>query len=288
MSAGATGGKIWVTGAGGLLGNCFGRLLGGRYPRAHVIGLTRGMLDLTESDQVARRFREDAPALVIHCAALSRSPECQAKPDKARLLNVEVTRTLAALCIQTQMVLISTDLVFDGLKGDYHESDPVNPQSYYGETKLEAERIVLQHPGHLVIRTSLIAGQSPTGDRAFNEQYRRTWARGETLRLFTDEFRSPIHVETLTNAILDLLTASQSGLFHVAGADKMSRFDAGRLLAERCLELHPRIESAVLAEYRGAPRPPDTSLNCDRAQKHLGSKLPGLAEFLDANPRAFY
>ena len=89
-------------------------------------------------------------------------------------------------------------------------------------------------------------------------------------------------------ASLELVLAGQTGMFHVAGAARMSRYEMGWLLASRCLELEPRFEPTSISEYKGAPRPPDTSMNCTRAQSCLPFKLPTLSEFLIENPQEFY
>ena len=157
-----------------------------------MVALTRDCLDMTDASAVRATFRLQAPQLVIHCAALSRSPECQANPALAHTLNVEVTALLAELAANIPLVFLSSDLVFDGRTGNYDETAPVNPLSVYAETKVSAEQIILANPKHTVIRLSLNGGTSPAGDRGFNEQMRRAWQAGQTLRLFTDEFRSPI------------------------------------------------------------------------------------------------
>ena len=185
-------------------------------------------------------FRLQNPQLIIHCAALSKSPECEANPALARKLNVEVTALLAELAADIPLVFLSTDLVFDGRTGNYDETAPVNPLSVYAETKAAAEQVVLANPKHTVIRTSLNGGTSPTGDRGFNEQMRRAWQAGQTLRLFTDEFRSPIPAEVTARAIWELAAQNKPGLYHVAGSERLSRWQIGQLLAARWPELKPR------------------------------------------------
>src|SRR5206468_1060896 len=105
--------------------------------------LTRPELDLADLAAVRGRFRSDCPALVIHCAALTRTPECQANPALARKLNVEVTARLAELAADIPFIFFSTDMVFDGRTGNYDEYSPTNPLGVYAETKVEAEQIVL-------------------------------------------------------------------------------------------------------------------------------------------------
>ena len=269
--------RAWITGAGGLIGSHLARS-GNLQPGWNVTGLTRLDLDLTDFDSVARRFRAESPALVIHCAANSSSVECEKSPALARLQNVEVTARLAELCAEVQFIFLSTDLVFDGRKGNYTETDPVNPLGIYAETKVAAEQIVLTNPRHTVVRTSLNGGISPKRNRGIDEQARIAWTNGQSLRLFTDEYRSPIDASVTARAIWELALANVTGIFHVAGAERLSRFELGKLLAGRWPELNPRIEPASLAEYRGAPRPPDCSMNCAKAQALLSFPLPRYSE----------
>src|SRR5262249_48771861 len=142
------------------------------------------------------------------------------------------------------------------------------------ETKVAAEKIVLTNPRHLVIRTSLNAGKSPTGDRAFNEELRQAWQRGKSAKLFTDEFRCPIPAVITARAVWELLNQNATGPYHIAGAERLSQWEIGQIAAAAHPELHPRIEPASLQEYRGAPRPPDTSLNCAKVQPLLSFPLP--------------
>ena len=270
----------WVTGAGGLIGSYLLSLAESCAPSWQVKGLTRRELDLTDFKAVRELFRRDHPALVIHCAALSQSPACQADPAKARLVNVQVTAVLAELAAAIPMLFFSTDLVFDGQAGDYDESAKVNPLSVYAETKAAAEQIVLANPNHTVVRTSINTGRSAAGDRSLNEQIYSSWQRGETLRLFTDEFRSLIDARITARAVWELARRNQPGLYHVAGSKKLSRWEIGRLMSEHRPDLNPKLEPASRKEYRGAPRPADTSLNCDKVQALLSFKLPPFDEWL--------
>jgi dTDP-4-dehydrorhamnose reductase len=275
---------VWITGAGGLIGHALVQTAPPHSPSFRVMGLTRADLDLTDSRAVTVRFRRDRPRMIIHCAALTRSPVCEAQPGLARQLNVDVPAHLAALSAEIPFVLISSDLVFDGRHGPYAESAEPNPLSVYGHTKAAAESIVLRNPLHTVIRTSLNGGTSPTGDRGFNEEMRRAWSEGRTLRLFTDEFRNPIPAVVTARALWELMSTPSPGVYHIAGRQRLSRWDIGRLVAARWPQLRPRIEPGSLRDYQGAPRPPDTTLDCSRAQERLSFLLPGLAEWLDSNP----
>jgi dTDP-4-dehydrorhamnose reductase len=274
----------WITGAGGLIGNYLVQTAPKFATQWRLRTLTRDQLDLLDFAVVRREFENDKPQLVIHCAAVSTVAGAEADPKLARRLNVEVTKLLAELAAEIQFVFFSTDLIFDGRKGNYIESDAPNPLHLYGETKAVAEEIVLQNPRHLVVRTSLNGGVSPTGDRGFNERLKREWLSGRMMKLFTDEFRSPIPAAETARAVWDLAGKNRAGIFHVAGAEKLSRWQLGQLLAKRWPELNAKIEPASARNFSGPARAPDTSLNISKAQKVLSAPLPGLGEWLAANP----
>jgi dTDP-4-dehydrorhamnose reductase len=274
----------WITGAGGLIGNHLVGTSGRFAPDCTIVGLTRDQLDLTDSDAVRRMFRGQSPQLVIHCAALSRSPACQENPALARKLNVDVTARLAELAADITFFLFSSDLVFDGREGDYDESASPNPLSVYAETKIAAEQIVLANPRHTVVRISLNGGTSPTGDRGFNEEMRRAWQAGRTLRLFTDEYRCPMPAVVTARAVWELTAQNRPGLYHLAGRERLSRWELGRRIAARWPQLNPRIEPILRRDYIGPPRPADTSLNCAKVQRLLSFPLPGLSDWLKSNP----
>lgn len=310
----------WVTGAGGLIGNAIVASAPDYASQWEVRGITRPDVDLSDFGVVEALFRKERPELVIHCAAISRNPVCEADPALARRVNVDVTARLAALCQNARFIFFSTDLVFDGMKGDYVETDPVagnaiaaekqtafslqtekvalemndlrgisagevkkmrTPLSVYSATKIAAERIVSKNPRHTIVRTSLTSGVSPTGDRSFEEEMCRAWGAGRTLNLFTDEFRCPMDASVTAHAIWELAKADAPGIFHLAGAEKLSRYEIGLLVAKKHPEVTARITPSSRADYKGPPRPADTSLNCAKIHRLLSFPLPSFSDWVE-------
>jgi dTDP-4-dehydrorhamnose reductase len=276
--------RVWVTGAGGLIGRYLVETKSPHAAQFEIIPLTRPMLDLTDFAAVEKQFHAERPALIIHCAAMAKTTDCQANPARAKTINVEATVQLAALAADGAFIFFSTDLVFDGRKGNYVETDPVNPLSVYAETKALGEQIVLKNPRHTVVRTSLNSGASPNGTSAYNEQLQAAWKKGRTLNLFFDEFRCPIPASVTARAVWELAGQHLSGLYHLAGSERLSRVDIGKLAAGRHPELKAGIKICSLKEHQGAPRSADTSMNCSKIQKHLSFPLPGLAQYLRDHP----
>ena len=275
-------GLAWITGAGGLIGSHIVRSAPREWkPR----GIIRSELELTDFTAVHQAFQRDRPQLIVHCAALSKTLVCERNPETARRNNVEVTRVLAELATDIPLLFFSTDLVFDGSKGNYTETDSPNPLTVYAETKLAAEQIVLANPKHTIIRTSLNAGRTSTGT-AFNEQWHAAWQRGESLSLFVDEFRSPIAASITARAIWELVAADQPGLYHLAGAERLSRYHIGRLLATTEPQLEARIEPGSIRDYTNMRRSPDCSLAVSKVQRLLSLRLPKFSDWLRENPNA--
>ncbi len=277
----------WITGAGGLIGSELVQSSGRYSPHVRARGLTREVVDLLDAATVTELFRQERPSLVIHCAAISRNPVCDADPTLAHRTNVEVTRHLADLASDIPFVFLSTDLVFDGAKGRYVEDDQPNPLSVYGETKAIAEQAVRRHPQHLILRLSLTGGLSPTRNRGFNEEIKNAWREGRTLKLFTDEYRSPSSVFLIARAVWELIAKGARGTLHLCFPERLSRYEIGCALAAKHPELNPKIEPCSRNSFQGPARPPDTSMVNAKAQALLSFKLPRFTEWLGADRSGF-
>ena len=270
----------WITGAGGLVGSYLVRTASRWAPAWDARGLTRHDVDLTDETAVRCLWQEHQPAAVIHCAAISRPAVCEQNPELATKINVEATALLASLAGDRSMLFFSSDQVFDGRQGRYIETDRINPINRYGETKAAAEEIVLSNPRHTVVRLALMAGTSSTGDRSFVEDMRRSVAANLRLTLFTDEFRSPVPAGVVARAALELIAQKQSGLYHLGGAERLSRMEIGEALAMKYPELASRLQPESVTVYHGPPRPPDLSMRCEKLQRLLSFPIPGFRSWL--------
>jgi dTDP-4-dehydrorhamnose reductase len=277
----------WVTGAKGLIGNELVRSAQAHLPGLTVRGLSRETVDFLDGDAVTSLFRREHPALVVHCAAVNKHPVCQADPEFAHRSNVGVTRRLAELASDVPFVFFSSDLVFDGTKGSYVEEDAPKPLSVYGETKARAEDVVRPHPQHLILRISLTGGHSPGGTRAFNEEMKNAWREGRSINLFTDEYRCVSVADILARAIWELVAKDARGTFHLCFPERLSRYEIGMALAAKHPELNPRITAGSRRDYKGAPRPEDTSMLNTKAQALLSFQLPRFTGWIQEDRSGF-
>lgn len=276
---------VIVTGAAGLIGQYLIKNAGRWVPGWEVYGLSRAELDLTDHAAVEQAWQRFNPSAVIHCAAISRTKDCEQEPQRARRVNVDATAHLAALSKDIPFLFLSSGEVFDGQHGWYREDDKPAPINVYGHTKLEAEQRVLLNPRHTVVRIVLTAGTSQQGDRSFVEEMCRAARNGQRVTLYGDEFRCPLPAGAIARALWELLTKDVPGLYHLGGRERLSRWEIGQALAPWYPELQGSLVEASSRSHVGAPRPADLSLTCDKIQSLLSFPLLGFRRWLGDRER---
>lgn len=277
---------VLITGAAGLIGHYLLKTAPRWAPRWEVCGITRQDVDLTDAARLTGVVRSLKPLAIIHCAALSRTKDCEQHPDKARLVNVAATAHLATLAKDVPFFFLSSGEVFDGKRGWYEEGDEARPINVYGKTKLEAEHVVLQNPRHTVVRIVLTAGMSRGGDRSFVEEMCRVAKSGSRVTLFEDEYRCPLPAGVIVRALWELLDHERPGLYHLGGRERLSRWEMGQMLVRWYPVLTDHLQSGTARSYTGSSRPADLSLRCDKIQRRLSFQIPGFRSWLTSRAHA--
>ncbi|MEJ2156747.1 MAG: SDR family oxidoreductase [Desulfobacteraceae bacterium] len=268
--------NLLVTGASGNLGCWVCRLAaknwtvtGIHWQHAFSMdGVESVQADLTDLPALEDLMAAVKPKAVIHAAAVSQPAFCEQHPNISRLVNVDVPRQLATLCadLQIPFIFTSTDLVFDGSNAPYTEHDTVTPVCVYGLQKAEAETAVLSVNGNaLVCRLPLMIGVGAGGAGGFSAQMLFKIQRRRPLRLFTDEFRTPVTYRDAAKGLLSLVGKAR-GCLHLGGRTRISRYDLGLLMAEQMGVAPTMIEPMTLESINTkVARSPDCSLVSDRA-----------------------
>jgi dTDP-4-dehydrorhamnose reductase len=279
--------RIFITGGTGFVGGhllaqippeweAFASFRSQKYPFPHVNWI---QLELTDFARLEKLLSELQPDVILHAAALANLDQVATNPATGNLVNVQLTQRLADFAEQRRIriIFISSDMVFDGTQGGYRETDLPHPLNEYGQNKLAAENWLQNHCSNYVIaRSSLVYGVSRTDSHSFAEEMLRRWKRQEPVTLFYDQYRSPILVDNLARALLELAELDYSGIVHLGGAERVSRLDFGMLFAKILSIRTDLIRSTSMYNGQSAvQRPADTSFVITRAQEILKT------EFLD-------
>ena len=226
-------------------------------------------LDLTDSDAVDREITRLAPTAVIHTAAASSPNFCQENPDLSYQINVLATERLAKICAVNNIpfVFTSTDLVFDGTKAPYQETDPTCPINLYGEQKLAAElKILAAYPQATICRMPLMFGMAPPTATSFIQPWLRSLSQHQSLKLFIDEYRTPVSATTAAKGLLLALNTAPGEIIHLGGKERVSRYEFGKLLAEIFQFNSDLIQPISQKDLQmAAPRAADVSMNSQKA-----------------------
>lgn len=234
--------RILVTGISGFIGWSLANALANTHEVIGVYGTRKVQsalfsciqVDLTQEDELVAALAAVQPDTIVHCAALSQPNQCELNPNSSFAINVAATQMLAKLSASEgiKLVFTSSDLVFDGERGNYAEDDSVNPINLYGEHKALAERVLSELCASFAIcRMPIMFGTPSNGAASFIQGFLNKLNNQEPLQLFHDEYRSILHA---TDAVDGLIMAAEkvSGIIHLGGKERLSRYDFGLLLAE--------------------------------------------------------
>jgi dTDP-4-dehydrorhamnose reductase len=231
-------------------------------------------LDLLEPASIEAALEQARPDAVVHSAALAEATVCEQQPELAMRSNVAASEALARACRGRgiRLVTLSTDLVFSGERSGWAEDDPALPLSVYGRTKLQAEQATLAEcPGSAVARVALVQGRGHGPRATSSEAAAWSLASGARLRLFGDQYRTPVDAESVADGLLRILDGGHAGRFHLGGPERVSRLEQGRRVAALLGLPKAGIEPIRQADLPlpGA-RPADASLDSSRARRVLG------------------
>jgi dTDP-4-dehydrorhamnose reductase len=217
------------------------------------------------------------PQVIIHTAAMASIDECETQPELAHKINYLATCRLVDFAAQHKIrfIFISTDVVFDGNKGNYSEKEEPHAVNFYAQTKIAAEKYVLEnHNNAVVVRPALFYGLCLNGRPSFTEIMLQHLYAGKQIYAFTDQYRTPILVTNLVSALWELIENNFSGYLHLGGPQKVSRLELGKILCD-IFKLDENLLIPVKSQEVNlrARRPLDCSLNISLSQSLLKTQF---------------
>jgi len=279
--------KILITGSNGLLGQTLINLFLRESKNYIIYGLSRGEnrsgredfsyhnVDLTNSDQLHRVVSIIKPDFIINTAAMTNVDICEEQKEACLQINVEAVANLTKICseIHAHLIHISTDFIFDGVKGYYKETDLPNPISFYGKSKLKSEQIVVNSDiSYSILRTILVFGK--VNNLARNNivlWVKEMLEKKKKITIVNDQFRMPTYVEDLAMACKLSIDQNAKGIYNISSNQLLSVFEIAIQVAEVFgLQKEFIVPISTKTLNQKALRPPKTGFNLSKTNKKLG------------------
>ncbi len=270
--------NMLVFGAGGQAGSEICKLFPDALGIHHSSNTGTSSVEITDYVKLEDIILKTRPEVIVNAVALTNVDLCETERPKALAINSESVKHIvrAARVVNSYVVHISTDYVFDGFTGMYGENSVPNPINYYGLSKLLGDCAALSYDDSLVVRTSGVFGYKGNYPRFVVNQLKEN----KEVKA-VKSFYSPIHAKLLAEAILDLIDLRRTGIVNVAG-QRVSRYDLAVEIAERMNVPNSGIHELDQSSMTwAAKRPFDSSLDCSLAKRLIGDSFMDFDRNLD-------
>ncbi len=281
--------KVIITGSNGLLGQSLLNLLLKSKHSYDVYGFSKGKnrsgredfnyttLDVTDKVLLIDTVSKIKPDFIINTAAMTNVDACEDSRETCYKLNVEVVESLKGISkkLKIHLIHISTDFIFDGKKGYYKESDVPNPLSYYGESKLKSEQVLLNSEiDFTILRTILVYGKVFDMSRSNIVLWVKNMLEsGKEITIVDDQFRMPTYVEELALACKIVIDKKVKGIFNISSDKLLSVYEIAQQIAE-VFNLNKNLIKPISTKAlnQKATRPAKTGFDLTKTNKELGFK----------------
>ena len=240
--------RVVVTGSNGLLGQNLVTLLLENDSDYEVFGLSRGKnrsgrndfyyvdVDVTSQELLRKEIKTIQPHFIVNTAAMTNVDACENDQSGCFDLNVNVVQSLIDVCVEidAHLIHLSTDFIFDGVKGNYTENSKPNPLSYYGETKLISEQIIQRSKvNHTILRTILVYGLVNDMSRSNIVLWvKESLENNKEVTIVNDQYRTPTYVDDLALACKLSIDKNVTGVFNIASNTLLSIYEIALIIAE--------------------------------------------------------
>ena len=232
-------------------------------------------MDLKNYEMVSSVLTEIKPDVVIHLGAMTGVDICEKEKTSASEINTKATEIIAKECskLNSFLVYVSTDYVFDGNFGMYKEDDVANPLGFYGKSKLEGEKAVQNFSTNWCIaRTSTPFGLHPT-KKSFPMWVIENLQKQKQIDVLIDQFTSPTYIPNLSRMLIEISERRITGIIHTAGASKISRYQMASMVSDKLNLDGTLLKQISMNKMKWvAQRPKDSSLDVSRASSILNEK----------------
>jgi dTDP-4-dehydrorhamnose reductase len=280
-------GKILVLGGSGFIGRHLRARLAAEMGDDRVVATYNGtpFSGGLKFDAQAEPLAQVVPGLetfshAVILLANAHPDDCARNPEASRALNVTAIKAIIDQLAESGVrpVFASTEVVFDGQKGNYVESDPVSPILLYGKQKAEIEEyLVSRVADSLILRIANVYGSDPAGSGVMAGWFRTVSEGAEAVKCARDYTASPVHVDDVAEAVIRLMEEGRQGIYNVAGPHPLSRLEMFETLLEEMRRAGPVDVEVVSCSINDFPteekRPRDVSLKLDKLVAATGLEM---------------
>jgi len=273
--------KVLVTGSAGLVGRQVVKDLSNSHQVFSCYNESKPeygdsvKMDLKNREMISSILTEKKPDIVIHLGAMTGVDLCEKEKTSASEINTKATEIIAKECskLNSFLVYVSTDYVFDGNLGMYKEDDVTNPLGFYGKSKLEGEKVVQNFSTNWCIaRTSTPFGLHPT-KKSFPMWVIENLQKQKQIDILIDQFTSPTYIPNLSRMLIEISERRITGVIHAAGASKISRYQMASMVSDKLNLDGTLLKQISMSKMKWvAQRPKDSSLDVSRASSILNEK----------------
>jgi perosamine synthetase len=284
--------KILITGVSGMLGSNLAYYFKDNYDilglyNTHPVeikGIHIQQADILSVDSLKNVIQDYKPDIIIHCASLTDIEYCETRKEKTDLVNVIGTKNIVDSVnnVNTKIIYISSDSVYEGVAGNFSETDPVIPQNYYGLTKYKGELEVLKRSNSLILRTNIfgwnVQDKFSIAEWILHELTEKTQING-----FKDVYFSSIYTFDLAKILEKAIEQDLAGIYNCGSSDSISKYEFARLLATRFNLDEKLIHPISIDDFKfKAKRGKNLSLNVSKLTNALSCNLPRIHDTVEA------
>lgn len=244
--------------------------------KSFIQGVEYFQLDITQKNDVKKIITKFFPEFIINTAAYTNVDKAETEKELCWKINVNGVENLAlySWTIDSQLIHISTDYIFDGKNGPYTEKDLPNPISYYGRSKLASENsIKASGTRFTILRTNVLYGPAKYGRPDFVKWVYNSLKNNQQIKIVTDQINNPTYLDDLVSAIISVIDFKKEGIYHIGGKELLSRFDFTIKIAEY-FNLDKNLIIPILTKELNQPakRPLKSGLINLKAETEIGYK----------------